>query len=498
MKKKFTTNLWFIYIMLAFYCSGTGCSKKDMNGGAEVAMVSKSDVKMSYPGGEEAVKFISDGKWTISSSASWITFLTPMEGNGNAIVKIKASANDGASTRNASLTISSNGTNKTITVQQEAKSISIAFKHPSILYTAQELLELKNTITSNSSASIKTTYNNLMARCNTALTYVTNPYTGTNPVDFIDASYTPASYSRDLAMAYWFTGDRKYALKSIELIKAWAIKCKGIKYVSDAGNGMYLTRAMYPMVCAYDMLVKENIMDQSTQEIIKDWFSIIYTEDMASIQLWDKNDYFDKQYFQNHLVAHSMGIMMLGFAIDNEAMVQYGLSSTSNPKNIQDLIAGCIFMPGDQPCLREDPKAPAPAKGEIYDRYRHKTGPLKGLQYTHLTQTLLTTSARMCHNNGIDLFAYTAPTGENLRYPFEYYSDFYRLMNSCIKSEFYCGETDRMTLAGDVPGMYELGLRYYPDSEPIKLLLNSGKFNRESAYMDLLGFTRFFSAPVNK
>ncbi|RZM24448.1 MAG: hypothetical protein EOO88_22770, partial [Pedobacter sp.] len=342
------------------------------------------------------------------------------------------------------------------------------------------------------------TYNNLMRRSNTALNYVANPYVGTSPVDFIEASYIPASYSRDLAMAYWFTGDKKYAQKSVEIIKEWAIKCKGIKYVSSAGNSMYLTRGMFPMVCAYDMLIDEEVIDAETKKIITDWFGILHTEALASIQLWEDNDYFNKQYYQNHLVAHAMGIMMLGLAIEDEAMVQFALNSPSNPRDMYELIKGCIFMAGDQPCSREDPNAAAPEKGEIYDRYRHKTGPVRGLQYAHLTQTLMTTVARMCHNNGIDLFAYTAPSGENLRFTFEYYSDYYRFMDSCIKSGFYCGETDRMTKAGDNPGMYELGLRYYPNSDPVKLLINSGKFNRETAYMDLLGFTRFFSAPVNK
>ena len=74
----------------------------------------------------------------------------------------------------------------------------------------------------NSSASITTTYNNLMKRCNNALTYTATPYTGQDPTKFIEESYVPGSNSRDLALAYWFTGDKKYARKSIEIIEAWA------------------------------------------------------------------------------------------------------------------------------------------------------------------------------------------------------------------------------------------------------------------------------------
>lgn len=189
---------------------------------------------------------------------------------------------------------------------------------------------------------------------------------------------------------------------------------------------------------------------------------------------------------------------MLGLATDNDELVQFAIDSPANPRDVKELLSGCILMDGDTPCSREKAGSAPPVKGEIYDRYRHDTGPLKGLQYTHLTLTLLSTTARMCYNNGLDLFAYTAPTGENLRYCFEYYSDFYRSMDSCIKSGYYCGETERMTKAGDNPGMYEMGLRYYPDSEPIRQLINSGTFNRESSYMDLLGYTRLLSAEINE
>lgn len=497
MKKQFTGNIGVFFFALIFYNLLTGCSKKDAEAGM-IDMVSNNNMQIGFEGGEQTVKFICNQDWSISSDASWLTFPGKTQGSGNAIVKINALANNASNIRKANLIIRFGGITETIEVVQVAKSISIAFKHPSILYTAEELLELKGIITANSSVPITTTYNNLMNRCNTALNYTTNPYTGNSPSEFIEAIFTPGSYSRDLAMAYWFTGDKKYAQKSVQLIKEWAIKCKGINYQSSAGNSMYLTRGMFPMVCAYDMLIDEEIIDAETKAIITSWFGILYTEGMASINLWEENDYFQKQYYQNHNVAHAMGIMVLGFAIEDDAMVQFALNSPSNPRDIHELIAGCIFMDGDKPHVRENASSAAPVKGEIYDRYRHQTGPVRGLQYAHLTQTLLATVARMCHNNGIDLFAYTAPTGENIRFPFEYYSDFYRFMDSCIKSGYYCGETDRMTKAGDNPGMYELGLRYYPDSQPVKSLLSSGNFNRTTAYMDLLGYTRFFSAPVDK
>ena len=464
----------------------------------EIALVSDDAVSIGYGGGEELIKFICYDNWTISSDVSWITFGGPTEGSGNAIIKIHIEKNTSGGDRTGKLSITCGGNIKIIEIRQSIKTIDIEHKHPSNLYTKEELLNIKQMVEGNSSASITTTYNNLMKRCNNALTYTATPYTGQDPTKFIEESYVPGSNSRDLALAYWFTGDKKYARKSIEIIEAWAKACKDISYVADAGSAMYLTRGMYPMVCAYDMLISENIMSDETKKNITDWLQVLYREGMISINLWEDNDYFNKQYYQNHLVAHSMGILMLGLVTDDDELVQFAIDSPANPRDVKELLSGCILMDGDTPCSREKAGSAPPVKGEIYDRYRHDTGPLKGLQYTHLTLTLLSTTARMCYNNGLDLFAYTAPTGENLRYCFEYYSDFYRSMDSCIKSGYYCGETERMTKAGDNPGMYEMGLRYYPDSEPIRQLINSGTFNRESSYMDLLGYTRLLSAEINE
>ncbi len=109
---------------------------------------------------------------------------------------------------------------------------------------------------------------------------------------------------------------------------------------------------------------------------------------MISINLWEDNDYFNKQYYQNHLVAHSMGILMLGLATDNDELVQFAIDSPANPRDVKELLSGCILMDGDTPCSREKAGSAPPVKGEIYDRYRHDTGPLKRItiyaSHTHI------------------------------------------------------------------------------------------------------------------
>ena len=82
-------------------------------------------------------------------------------------------------------------------------------------------------------------------------------------------------------------------------------------------------------------------MSDETKKNITDWFQVLYREGMISINLWEDNDYFNKQYYQNHLVAHSMGILMLGLATDNDELVQFAIDSPANPRDVKELLSGC-------------------------------------------------------------------------------------------------------------------------------------------------------------
>ena len=95
------------------------------------------------------------------------------------------------------------------------------------------------------------------------------------------------------------------------------------------------------------------------------------------------------------------------------------------------------------------------------------------------------------------MYAYTAPTGENLRLAYEFYSDFYVTKDCSIKGGYYSGEEDRIGKAGDHIGLFELGLNAYPDSEKIKAAVNAipdrGGNSKDDNLHDQLGYLRFYS-----
>ena len=368
---------------------------------------------------------------------------------------------------------------------------------PSLMFTPEEISHLRTAVENSvEGTSLHTAGMHLIQKCEGGLNLAIDVYNGNNPSAFYEQILKQAALARDLALGYALTGNGLYAEKAAEIIKTWAEQSSGIILELTSGTGMLIARSTYPLLCAYDLLKNTPYFDVQSRENVNSWLSGFIPQIKSSITDWEQNNYYNRQDYQNHVVAHSMGLLALGYALEDKDLINFALQSKENPRNIYELITGCIFMEGDEVHHREPANAPPPENGEIYDRYRHHTASNRGLQYAHLTTTLLTISAKICANNGLNLFDYTAPAGENLRLPFEYYADYYRLMDACIKRGFYCGETSRIGKAGDNHGMFELAYRYYPDSEPIKNLLHSGSFNRGTDYMDILGYTRFYSAFV--
>lgn len=376
-----------------------------------------------------------------------------------------------------------------------AFTAQIAPAAPRLLFSKAQLAALAHAI-GNKQEPFISAWQLLLKRAGNNLGYTATPYTGRDSALFYKHCTGPAGLARNLAFAWRISGEAAYAAKAAEVLYAWAVACDGnpLDHSQDYPNtSMKLARSTFPFICAYDLLKGSDFLTPRQDKTVQSWFRQLEDEIKKGAEEWKKQDYFNRQEYQNHLVAQTMGLLAIGYALEDQKLVQFALDSKDYDRDLRELIAGSILMKGDEVHQRE-PKLWGLENGEIYDRYRRRTGKgHRGLQYTHLTMTLLSASIRMAQNNGTDFVGYTAPGGENMRLPFEFYSDFYRLKDSSLYHGAYSGETDRIGKAGDDPGMYELGLWFYPDSKPVKQLLNS--IDRGTGYMDLLGYTAFFAKP---
>ena len=303
-----------------------------------------------------------------------------------------------------------------------------------------------------------------------------------------------------------------YMQKIATIIADWAAACNDVDYPDDAeGVGALLARGCYPFFVNVEALWNHSTWITTEQQaVIETWLRKIATEIKQSISLWQSNDYFGSQYFQNMSAAHMWGLLSIGYALEDADMVEYALDHIDNPRDFYDLLQGCILMEGDTPCLR-DPNSVAPQTGEIMDRYRHTTANNKGLQYTSLTLQILSSAARTMKNNGLDLYQYTCPTGENLRLAYEFYAPFYANNDASLQGGYYDGESRRIGIAGDLHGLFELGYNAYPDNAAIKSVIDAipdRASNAETAtdgnnatkcqMHQQLGYTRLLSIDVDR
>lgn len=291
---------------------------------------------------------------------------------------------------------------------------------------------------------------------------------------------------------------------TIDLMYNWASACANVEYTVSTGNpgsGSILARAFFPFFQIYEMIRGGgNWGTTDKYAAIDAWFLNMADAMKRTMALWNENDYFDKQYFSNQIAALDWGILSIGVALKDPDLVYYATESIDNPRNFYDLLQGCILVPGDYVCPRESADATVSTTGEIYDRYRHKTGPNKGLQYTSLTLQILSTMARTLKNNGIDAYAYTCPTGENLKQPYEFYAPFYAAKDDSLGDGYYSGEASRIGAAGDMLGLFELGYNAYPSSTAIQSVITAMGTKRAENKVQMhqqLGYTRLLSIDVD-
>jgi hypothetical protein len=119
--------------------------------------------------------------------------------------------------------------------------------------------------------------------------------------------------------------------------------------------------------------------------------------------------------------------------------------------------------------------APAPCSGEIYDRYRVVTvrqGRGCGMPYAFFHQKMLTQTAEIAWQNGVDLYSYTGPHHENLLRTYEAYAPHLLRQEPVARNGYYA----RNRVYEAHVHMYELANRRYPGNERIRQVL--GTLNR--------------------
>lgn len=308
-----------------------------------------------------------------------------------------------------------------------------------------------------------------------ALKLLPKPCLSRDSLVFHGEAQTQGIAARLLAYQWRLEDNNTAGAHAVALLDAWASSnpLPGTDFdpaIRFPNSGMDVARSMLPFVAAYDLLRGHPAMTPEIDRRIREWFRALVPVVKEGIQRWEANNDFGGQHFQNHHVAHTLGLALFGAALDDKPLIQLALDSPDNPKDFKELISGLILMPGDEPLggLRGKPLH----AGELDDRVRTSTG--SGLTYCHLSMTLLLYTAEiLSHATGQDLVNWTAPGGETLRLPFTFYSDFWRLRDARLHGGYY--ERDQPHIQNSPPflGIFEVALHHWPDVPNLKAIIRS-------------------------
>lgn len=325
-------------------------------------------------------------------------------------------------------------------------------------------------------------------------------YNGENSQLFYQACIGSADYARDLAIAWWISGDARYAAKVLEIMDLWTSQrpMAGSWFnpeIRYPNTGMEVSRAMFPFLYAYDLLMAGDMVPRESSERFEAWLRLLLPHIEEGARRWEENDWFAHQYYQNHIAADAMGMLAMGIVLGDSRLVARALDSEENTRDVKDVVKGIVLMEGQAPYEKEPVDIPA-SDGEIMDRYRHfmiggqykdyRTSPNRGLQYCGLSSILLVACAEMCKMIGVDLYGWTADTGESVKLPLMYYADFYIEKNTVIKSGFYSGENAWINANDSATySLWEIANCRYPGEEKFRRVLETNE--RGSMGLHLFG-----------
>lgn len=263
--------------------------------------------------------------------------------------------------------------------------------------------------------------------------------------------------------------------KAVSFLDSWAsfTPLPGTNFdpkIRFPNAGMDVARGMLPFIASYDLIHGHPALTEERKNRIENWFRALVPVIKEGIHRWEENEDFGGQEFQNHHVAHVLGLALIGSTLGDRDLVQFALDSPENPKDFRELLAGLILMPDDPPHggLRGKPLHP----GEIQDRVRSSHG--AGLTYCHLSMTMMLYAAEVLGRaTGENLINEVAPGAETLRLPFTFYSDFFRLRNARINGDYYF--RDQKTIQNNQPflGIFEVALHHWPDVPNLKAVVRS-------------------------
>ena len=205
------------------------------------------------------------------------------------------------------------------------------FNHPCAMYTADDFARVKTELDGNTIPEVSQAFAALKASPYSSLSRMPEPQELIVRGDPKGTGIDKENYAyamRDAAAAYqtaliWkLSGDEAYAKKSIEIMNAWALKCK--KITSNDANQVLAAGAQgYTFACAAEMMLGYSGWNAGDVAKFKQWMLDVFaTKNKEFLEHKDANTC-AKHYWSNWDLVNMCSYMAIGILTENSDMVNY-------------------------------------------------------------------------------------------------------------------------------------------------------------------------------
>lgn len=205
------------------------------------------------------------------------------------------------------------------------------FNHPCAMYTADDFARVKAELDGNTIPEVSQAFAALKASPYSSLSRMPEPQELIVRGDPKGTGIDKENYAyamRDAAAAYqtaliWkLSGDEAYAKKSIEIMNAWALKCK--KITSNDANQVLAAGAQgYTFACAAEMMLGYSGWNAGDVAKFKQWLLDVFaTKNKDFLEHKDANTC-AKHYWSNWDLVNMCSYMAIGILTENSDMVNY-------------------------------------------------------------------------------------------------------------------------------------------------------------------------------
>ncbi len=239
--------------------------------------------------------------------------------------------------------------------------------HPNLFLNLQEISAIREKLSANDTDAVWC-FNELKKHADQILTRQPRPYQEgmagiRNHEDLKKKLLSPLHNQgravRTLGLMTVLTGDQRYAQQAKVYLLAWAESYQSFQVVNTGWDtytkndaGLYHV-GIIGMCYGYDLIYHALSFSTQERKRIEKFFRAVAKSVMSCHDYWINDFYRHEWRPQNHLTWHVAIVGVIGFLLEDEALIEWALESERNPWDWKEIFRGAFLPSGVQPVEEE-------------------------------------------------------------------------------------------------------------------------------------------------